>query len=242
MCIETFERIAREGRKFGLGLVLSSQRPSELSETVLAQCNTFLLHRLANDRDQHLVGRLVPDNLGGLLDELPALPAQNAILLGWATPIPVLMQVRHLEAEHRPRSEDPDYWRVWTERERRVDWTKVVRHWRRQRAASEGGVADKPGETTDDIEGAPLAPARELSPVKDEVETSAEEVESTEAQESPAELRGRFEVGDQVTHPAFGPGEIVGTEPGGIVTVRFGDGHERKLMAEYAPLTRTEKT
>lgn len=60
MCRETFERIAREGRKFGLGLLLSSQRPSELSPTVLAQCNTFLLHRLVNDRDQDLVRRLVP--------------------------------------------------------------------------------------------------------------------------------------------------------------------------------------
>ena len=52
MCRSVFEKIAREGRKFGLGLVLSSQRPSELSPTVLAQCNTFLLHRIVNDRDQ----------------------------------------------------------------------------------------------------------------------------------------------------------------------------------------------
>src|SRR5581483_5547232 len=64
LCRETFERIAREGRKFGLGLVLSSQRPSELSPTVLAQCNTFLLHRIVNDADQNLVARLVPDNVG----------------------------------------------------------------------------------------------------------------------------------------------------------------------------------
>ncbi|MEW5815080.1 MAG: ATP-binding protein [Spirochaetota bacterium] len=63
MCCQTFERIAREGRKFGLGLLLSSQRPSELSPTVLSQCNTFLLHRIVNDRDQELVRRLIPDNL-----------------------------------------------------------------------------------------------------------------------------------------------------------------------------------
>jgi hypothetical protein len=72
LCREVFERIAREGRKFGLGLVLSSQRPSELSPTVLAQCNTFLLHRIVNDADQNLVARLVPDNVGGLLRESPA--------------------------------------------------------------------------------------------------------------------------------------------------------------------------
>ena len=63
-CARVFERIAREGRKFGLGLVLASQRPSEVSPTVLSQCNTFLLHRIVNDRDQELVKRLVPDGLG----------------------------------------------------------------------------------------------------------------------------------------------------------------------------------
>lgn len=77
LCREAFERIAREGRKFGLGLVLSSQRPSELSPTVLAQCNTFLLHRIVNDADQNLLDRLVPDNVGGLLRELPSLPSRS---------------------------------------------------------------------------------------------------------------------------------------------------------------------
>ena len=57
VCCQVFEKIAREGRKFGLGLVVSSQRPSELSPTVLSQCNTFLLHRISNDRDQDLVKR-----------------------------------------------------------------------------------------------------------------------------------------------------------------------------------------
>ena len=84
VCCRVFERIAREGRKFGLGLVLSSQRPSELSPTVLSQCNTFILHRISKDSDQNLVHRLVPDNLRGLLRELPMLPSQQAILLGWA--------------------------------------------------------------------------------------------------------------------------------------------------------------
>lgn len=76
--------MAREGRKFGLGLVLSSQRPSELSPTVLSQCNTFLLHRIVNDRDQELAARLIPDNLGDFLQETSSLPTGEAILLGWA--------------------------------------------------------------------------------------------------------------------------------------------------------------
>ena len=130
MCRETFERIAREGRKFGLGLVLSSQRPSELSPTVLAQCNTFLLHRLVNDRDQDLVARLVPDNLGGLLRELPSLPSQQAIILGWATPVPVLVQMRFLPEDQRPRSADPGFWGVWTgEEDRELDWKIIVDDW-----------------------------------------------------------------------------------------------------------------
>ncbi len=130
MCRQTFERIAREGRKFGLGLVLSSQRPSELSPTVLAQCNTFLLHRLVNDRDQELVGKLVPGSLGGLLRDLPNLPTRQAILLGWATPVPVLLEMRELQQAQQPRSADPHFWSVWTgAEERSVDWGQIASEW-----------------------------------------------------------------------------------------------------------------
>ncbi len=130
MCKQTFERIAREGRKFGLGLVLSSQRPSELSETVLAQCNTFILHRIVNDRDQQLVKRLVPDNLAGLLGELPSLPTRRAILLGWVVPVPVLVDINELPREHCPRSDDPLFWEVWTGQEdRTIKWEEIIKDW-----------------------------------------------------------------------------------------------------------------
>jgi uncharacterized protein len=130
LCTESFEKIAREGRKFGLSLTLSSQRPSELSPTVLSQCNTFLLHRIVNDRDQELVKRLVPDNIGGLLNELPILPTRKAILLGWATPIPILVEMNELKKEHRPKSEDPDFWDVWTRKtQREVDWKSLAGDW-----------------------------------------------------------------------------------------------------------------
>ena len=129
-CARVFERIAREGRKFGLGLVLASQRPSEVSPTVLSQCNTFLLHRLVNDRDQDLVKRLVPDGLGPLLRELPSLPTRRAILLGWAAPAPTLVEILEIPDEYRPHSPDPAFWDVWTgEQERRVDWPDIVRTW-----------------------------------------------------------------------------------------------------------------
>ena len=136
VCCQVFERIAREGRKFGLGLVLSSQRPSELSPTVLSQCNTFLLHRISNDRDQDLVGRLVPDNLRGLLRELPSLPSQHAVLLGWASELPLLVRMEDLAEAHRPQSDDPDFWDVWTgldgdgqQVSRETGWKRVAEDW-----------------------------------------------------------------------------------------------------------------
>ncbi len=141
ICCQVFEKIAREGRKFGLGLVLSSQRPSELSPTVLSQCNSYLLHRISNDRDQELVHKLVPDNLRGLLRDLPSLPSRHAILLGWASELPVLVQMNALSDEHRPKSDDPDFWAVWSgegldhdliageQEERTVDWKTVADDW-----------------------------------------------------------------------------------------------------------------
>lgn len=136
VCCRVFERIAREGRKFGLGLVLSSQRPSELSPTVLSQCNSFLLHRITNDRDQELVHRLVPDNLKGLLRELPSMPSRSAILLGSATELPVLVRVDALPFEHQPRSQDPEFWETWIGRgkdgepvNRPARWTDVADDW-----------------------------------------------------------------------------------------------------------------
>jgi len=140
ICCQVFEKIAREGRKFGLGLVLSSQRPSELSQTVLSQCNSYLLHRISNDRDQELIHKLVPDNLRGLLRDLPSLPARHAILLGWASELPVLVQMNNLPKDQRPKSDDPDFWAVWSGDgldkdsegsavERTVDWQAIAADW-----------------------------------------------------------------------------------------------------------------
>lgn len=132
LCTQAFEKIAKEGRKFGLGLLLSSQRPSELSSTVLSQCNTFLLHRLVNDRDQDMVKRLVPDSLGGILNELPILPTRKAILLGWAAPIPTLVEMNELKKEFCPKSNDPKYWDVWTGAEKReINWKDICNDWQR---------------------------------------------------------------------------------------------------------------
>ena len=142
ICCQVFEKIAREGRKFGLGLVLSSQRPSELSPTVLSQCNSYLLHRISNDRDQELVHKLVPDNLRGLLRDLPSLPSRHAILLGWASELPVLVQMNALPDHQRPKSDDPDFWAVWSGTERDVDWKAVADDWQQVSAADAANDAE----------------------------------------------------------------------------------------------------
>ena len=146
ICCQVFERIAREGRKFGLGLVLSSQRPSELSPTVLSQCNTFLLHRISNDRDQDLVHRFVPDNLRGLLRELPSLPSQSAILLGWASELPILVKMNDLPKTQQPRSDDPEFWGVWVGQDeeggpisRAANWEQIAQDW--QGRVKRGGTS-----------------------------------------------------------------------------------------------------
>ena len=134
LCTQIFEKIAKEGRKFGLGLVLVSQRPSELSQTVLSQCNTFLLHRIVSDRDQEMVKKLVPDTIGEILNDLPVLPSRKAILLGWATPIPLLVEINELPENHRPKSKDSEFWDVWVNKEKReIDWKKIADNWQEKK-------------------------------------------------------------------------------------------------------------
>ncbi|HOV91010.1 MAG TPA: ATP-binding protein [Syntrophorhabdaceae bacterium] len=146
LCSQIFEKIAKEGRKFGVGLVIASQRPSELSQTVLSQCNTFLLHRIVSDRDQEMVKKLVPDTMGGILNELSVLPSRKAILLGWAAPIPVLVEMNELPEVHRPKSKDPDFWKVWiNEEERSIDWGKISDDWQ-QKGSSDKKLENKNGE------------------------------------------------------------------------------------------------
>ena len=149
LCRGAFERIAREGRKFGLSLVISSQRPSELSETVLSQCNTFLIHRIVNDHDQDLIRRLVPDALGTLTEELPALPSQVGLLVGWAIEVPTLIRIADLDVAYQPRSADPDFGGTWRgDSVGTADWGAVAASW--------AGIPAEPddGEAGEEVENA----------------------------------------------------------------------------------------
>lgn len=109
---QVFERIAREGRKFGLGLVVASQRPSELSKTVLSQCNSFVVHRLQNPEDLRYFREIVPGIYGQLLDQLPALASRSALVLGECVQAPVLVEMR--EVDPLPRSKNPQFYKSWT--------------------------------------------------------------------------------------------------------------------------------
>jgi uncharacterized protein len=96
-----------------------------------AQCNSFLLHSIVNDRDQELVRRLVPESAGALLKELPSLPSQQAILIGIATEFPLVVNMKELPVEQRPRSRNPDLWDVWTgQRPLEIDFDAIVPDWR----------------------------------------------------------------------------------------------------------------
>jgi hypothetical protein len=103
----------REGRKFGLGLVVASQRPSELSKTVLSQCNSFVVHRLQNPEDLRYFREIVPGIYNQLLDQLPALAPRCALVIGECIQAPALVEIR--EANPIPRSKNPQFYKSWTE-------------------------------------------------------------------------------------------------------------------------------
>ncbi|GAA4717591.1 ATP-binding protein [Brevibacillus fulvus] len=122
-----FERIAREGRKYGLSLIVSSQRPSELSKTILSQCNTFIVHRLQNPEDQSYVRQLVSSANADILSQLPILPQQHAIIMGDAVRSPV--QVRLNDVVPKPDSDDPEFFSQWLGNSIDIDFKKVVKEW-----------------------------------------------------------------------------------------------------------------
>jgi uncharacterized protein len=122
-----FERIAREGRKYGLGLIVASQRPSELSKTVLSQCNSFIVHRLQNPEDLRYFREIVPGIYEQLLDQLPALAPQSALILGECIQAPALVDIR--EANPVPKSKNPKFYRSWTQEEIQPDFEAVCERW-----------------------------------------------------------------------------------------------------------------
>jgi hypothetical protein len=127
---KSMERIAKEGRKYGVGLAVVSQRPHEVSETVLAQCGTFVCLRITNPDDQGYVRSLVPESEGDLVSVLAGLGRGEALVLGEAVPLPTRLQFD--KPNPTPNSDDVDFYKEWREGPDDLDVDAIVKHWRSQ--------------------------------------------------------------------------------------------------------------
>ncbi|ENX20778.1 hypothetical protein F892_02805 [Acinetobacter vivianii] len=123
----SIERIAKEGRKYGVTLLLASQRPSEISETIFAQCNNFIAMRLTNPVDQAYVRKLLPDSLGSLIDKMTSFKQGEALLVGESIILPSIVQIEPCTIA--PSSNDIPYWELWKNKWKDIDLSKIKTEW-----------------------------------------------------------------------------------------------------------------
>lgn len=146
----TLSMIAKEGRKYGTGLMLVSQRPSEIDSAVLSQCGSLIAMRLTNLSDRSKVSAAVPDDLGGLVEQLPSLRTGEGIFLGEVMPIPSRVRVR--KARHKSVGDNPklpDAWQV-AERPDGALYAKALANWRAQSTSADTGTIEGEGEEAAD--------------------------------------------------------------------------------------------
>jgi hypothetical protein len=127
---KSMERIAKEGRKYGVGLAVVSQRPHEVSETVLAQCGTFICLRITNPNDQNYIRSLVPESEGDLVSVLAGLGRGEALVLGEAVPLPTRLQFD--KPNPPPNSDDIDFYGKWKDGPTDLEVDEIVKRWRNQ--------------------------------------------------------------------------------------------------------------
>lgn len=123
----SIERIAKEGRKYGVTLLLASQRPSEISETIFAQCSNFIAMRLTNPADQGYVKKLLPDSLGALIDKMTSFRQGEALLVGESIILPSIVQID--TCANAPSSNDIPYWQLWKEKWKDIDFESIKAEW-----------------------------------------------------------------------------------------------------------------
>ncbi|MFC3395078.1 MULTISPECIES: ATP-binding protein [Pectobacteriaceae] len=128
--LDIFERIAKEGRKYGVSLVVISQRPSEVNKTLLSQCSNFVSMRLTNAEDQGVIKRLLPDSLGGFSDILPTLDTGEALVVGDASLLP--SRIRIDEPQNKPNSGTVNFWDEWQIPVEENRLMIAVDNWRKQ--------------------------------------------------------------------------------------------------------------
>jgi DNA helicase HerA-like ATPase len=126
------QRIVKEGRKFGVGAMIISQRPSEIDETILSQCGTMMALRLSNSADQSKVKAALPDSLGGLVDTLPVLRTGEAIIMGEAARLPIRCRINLPPEGARPNSADPNVAAAWSKPRGNEDYERLAAAWRSQ--------------------------------------------------------------------------------------------------------------
>ena len=126
------QRIVKEGRKFGVGAMIVSQRPSEIDETILSQCGTLFALRLSNSADQAKVKAALPDSLTGLVDTLPVLRTGEAIIMGEAARLPIRCRINLPPEGERPSSEDPKVSAAWARPRAQEDYERLAAAWRSQ--------------------------------------------------------------------------------------------------------------
>lgn len=145
------KRIAKEGRKYGIGAMVVSQRPAEVDETVLSQCGTIIALRLSNPVDRSRVKGALPDNLAGLMDLLPVLRTGEAIIAGEAARLPVRCRITLPQEAHQPKSADPDVTDAWSKRRVAEGYDRVVASWRAQRTTAVSRTLEIRREPVDDF-------------------------------------------------------------------------------------------
>lgn len=128
--LDIFERIAKEGRKYGVSLIVISQRPSEVNKTILSQCSNFVSMRLTNAEDQGVIKRLLPDSLGGFSDILPTLDTGEALVVGDASLLP--SRIRIDEPNNKPNSGTVNFWDEWQKPVKDKRLSTAVDNWRKQ--------------------------------------------------------------------------------------------------------------
>jgi DNA helicase HerA-like ATPase len=142
---EMVQRIVKEGRKFGVGAMIVSQRPHEIDDTILSQCGTFFSLRLTNATDRATVQSALPDNLSGIVDSLPVLRTGEAVIIGEAARLPIRCRVTLPGDKYRPSSSDPLVSATWSKPNSGGDYKKLAATWRAQdpRWKSTSKVEDK---------------------------------------------------------------------------------------------------
>jgi len=131
------QRIAKEGRKFGVGAMIVSQRPSEIDETILSQCGTIIALRINNSTDRGIVKSAMSEGLAGIIDSLPVLRTGEAIIVGEAAKLPTRCRISILPPDRYPNSKDPEVSKNWAAQRKQEDYEILVSAWRNQETVKE---------------------------------------------------------------------------------------------------------